>query len=121
MRLSKQVPTSNPAGHRCPQPIRTPTAPDRTAPRRPNQTGAAPRPPPMDQEHPYKNKINSNILSESLEDTVKRVVPYYEKKIKPLPMITNQFDLKECDKALKLFDKQSASVGKIIINCIIND
>jgi len=44
-----------------------------------------------------------------------------EKKIKPLPMITNQFDLKECDKALKLFDKQTESVGKIIINCIAND
>ena len=42
------------------------------------------RPPPMDKQHPYKNKINSNILSESLEDTVKRVIPYYEKKIKPL-------------------------------------
>ena len=42
------------------------------------------RPPPMDKQHPYKDKINSNILCESLEDTVKRVVPYYEKKIKPL-------------------------------------
>ena len=41
-------------------------------------------PPPMDEQHPYKGKINSKILSESLEDTVKRVVPYYEKKIKPL-------------------------------------
>ena len=42
------------------------------------------RPPPMDEKHLYKNKIKSNILSESLSDTVKRVVPYYEKKIKPL-------------------------------------
>ena len=42
------------------------------------------RPPPMDKQHPYREKINSNILSESLEDTVKRVIPYYEKKIKPL-------------------------------------
>ena len=42
------------------------------------------RPPPMDKQHPYKNKIDSNILSESLEDTIKRVIPYYEKKIKPL-------------------------------------
>ena len=41
-------------------------------------------PPPMDEQHPYKGKINSKILNESLEDTVKRVVPYYEKKIKPL-------------------------------------
>ena len=42
------------------------------------------RPPAMDIKHPYRKKINSNILSESLEDTVKRVIPYYEKKIKPL-------------------------------------
>ena len=42
------------------------------------------RPPPMSKQHPYRNKINSNILSESLEDTIKRVIPYYEKKINPL-------------------------------------
>ena len=42
------------------------------------------RPPPMDKQHPYKNKIKSNISSESLKDTIKRVAPYYEKKIKPL-------------------------------------
>ena len=42
------------------------------------------RPPPMNKQHPYKDKINSNILSESLEDTVQRVIPYYEKKIRPL-------------------------------------
>jgi len=42
------------------------------------------RPPPMDEKHLYKNKIKSNILSESLSDTVKRVMPYYEKNIKPL-------------------------------------
>ena len=45
------------------------------------------RPPPMDKQHPYKKKINSNILGESLEDTVKRVVPYYEKKIEPLILL----------------------------------
>ena len=42
------------------------------------------RPPPMDEQHPYKNKIGSDILGESLKDTVNRVIPYYEKKIKPL-------------------------------------
>ena len=42
------------------------------------------RPPPMEKQHPYKDKIDSNILSESLEDTVKRVIPYYEKRIKPI-------------------------------------
>ena len=41
-------------------------------------------PPPMNIEHPYKNKINSDILSESLNDTFKRVIPYYNEKIKPL-------------------------------------
>jgi len=42
------------------------------------------RPPIMEDDHPYKNKIKSNILTESLEDTIKRVIPYYEKKIKPI-------------------------------------
>ena len=41
-------------------------------------------PPPMESDHPYKNEINSNILGESLKDTFERVVPYYDKKIKPL-------------------------------------
>ena len=42
------------------------------------------KPPRMDEDHPYKNKIKSNILSESLKDTYERVVPYYNKKIEPL-------------------------------------
>ena len=41
-------------------------------------------PPPMESNHPYKDKISSDILSESLKDTFNRVVPYYEKEIKPL-------------------------------------
>jgi len=41
-------------------------------------------PPQMESQHPYKNKINSNILSESLEDTFKRVSPYYNENIEPL-------------------------------------
>ena len=41
-------------------------------------------PPQMDAQHPYKNKIKSNILSESLKDTFNRVMPYFNKKIKPL-------------------------------------
>ena len=41
-------------------------------------------PPPMKKNHPYKKKINSNILSESLKDTFNRVVPYYNENIKPL-------------------------------------
>jgi len=42
------------------------------------------QPPPMNDDHPYRNKINTNIRSESLEDTINRVIPYFEKKIKPL-------------------------------------
>ena len=38
----------------------------------------------MKLEHPYKNKINSNILGESLKNTFDRVIPYYEEKIEPL-------------------------------------
>ena len=41
-------------------------------------------PPPLESNHPYKKKINSNILCESLKDTFERVIPYYKKKIEPL-------------------------------------
>jgi len=41
-------------------------------------------PPPMEPDHLYKNKINSIILAESLQDTFKRVVPYYSETIEPL-------------------------------------
>ena len=41
-------------------------------------------PPQMEAKHPYKNKIKSNILGESLKDTFNRVMPYFNKKIKPL-------------------------------------
>ena len=41
-------------------------------------------PPSMNSKHPYKNKINSNILGESLKDTFERVIPYYNEKIEPL-------------------------------------
>jgi len=47
-------------------------------------------PPPMDSQHPYKDKIfskiptNKMLKGESLKDTFERVVPYYEKEIAPL-------------------------------------
>ena len=41
-------------------------------------------PPSINPQHPYKNKINSNILGESLKDTFERVIPYYNEKIEPL-------------------------------------
>jgi len=40
-------------------------------------------PPQMEPDHPYKKKIKSDILSESLKDTYERVVPYYNKNIEP--------------------------------------
>jgi 2,3-bisphosphoglycerate-dependent phosphoglycerate mutase len=46
-------------------------------------------PPQMDSNHPYKDKINSKILGESLKDTFDRVIPYFNKKIKPL-LFTNK-------------------------------
>ena len=41
-------------------------------------------PPPIEEQHPYKNKINSSVLNESLKDTFERVIPYYDKEIEPL-------------------------------------
>ena len=41
-------------------------------------------PPKMESDHPLKNKIKSKILGESLKDTFQRVVPYFNKIIKPL-------------------------------------
>jgi 2,3-bisphosphoglycerate-dependent phosphoglycerate mutase len=38
----------------------------------------------MESDHPFKNKIKSEILGESLKDTFGRVMPYFNKKIKPL-------------------------------------
>ena len=38
----------------------------------------------MEADHPYKNKIKSKILGESLKDTFLRVMPYFNEKIKPL-------------------------------------
>jgi len=38
-------------------------------------------PPKMESIHPYKNKIKSDILSESLKDTFERVIPFFKEKI----------------------------------------
>ena len=38
----------------------------------------------MESGHPFKKKIKSEISGESLKDTFERVVPYFDKKIKPL-------------------------------------
>ena len=44
-------------------------------------------PPKIESDHPYKNKIKSNIVGESLKDTFNRVIPYFNKKIKPLILL----------------------------------
>ena len=44
-------------------------------------------PPKMEPDHPFKNKIKSKILGESLKDTFGRVVPYFNEKIKPLILL----------------------------------
>ena len=41
-------------------------------------------PPKMESDHPFKNKINSEIIGESLKDTFERVIPYYNNNIEPL-------------------------------------
>jgi len=41
-------------------------------------------PPKMEPDHPFKNKIKSKILGESLKDTFERTIPYFNKKIKPI-------------------------------------
>ena len=41
-------------------------------------------PPKININHPYFNDINSKILGESLKDTFERVIPYFNKKIRPL-------------------------------------
>ena len=41
-------------------------------------------PPPIEYDHPFKDKINSNISGESLKNTFERVSIYYENKIEPL-------------------------------------
>jgi len=38
----------------------------------------------MESNHPFRDKIKSSISSESLKDTFDRVIPYFNKKIKPL-------------------------------------
>ena len=42
------------------------------------------QPPPMDSKNPYRNKIDSNISSESLKDTFERVIPFYKENVEPL-------------------------------------
>jgi len=41
-------------------------------------------PPKMESDHPFRKKIKSEIMGESLKNTFERVVPYFDKKIKPL-------------------------------------
>ena len=75
-------------------------------------------PPPMDSNHPYKNKIYSNIPkekmsgSESLQDTFERVVPYYEKKIKPLLLSNKNILISAHGNSLRALCKNIFSISK---------
>ena len=44
-------------------------------------------PPKMEPGHPFKIEIKSEISGESLKDTFERVVPYFDRKIKPLILL----------------------------------
>ena len=44
-------------------------------------------PPKMEPGHPFKKEIKSEISGESLKDTFERVVPYFDRKIKPLILL----------------------------------
>ncbi len=77
-------------------------------------------PPAMEDSHPYKKKIKSNILGESLKDTFERVVPYYDKKIKPLIASNNNilivFHGNSCRALLmKIFNISEKEINKFEI------
>ena len=78
-------------------------------------------PPPMDLSNPYhpsKNKIYSNIPinkipdSESLRNTFERVVPYYEKKIKPLIISKKNILIAAHGNSLRALCKKILNISK---------
>ena len=78
-------------------------------------------PPPMQPSsiyHPSKNNIYSGIPadkipnSESLENTFKRVVPYYEKKIKPLLLLNKNIVISAHGNSLRALCKNIFSISK---------
>ena len=78
-------------------------------------------PPPMQSSsiyHPSKNSIYADIPvdkipnSESLENTFKRVVPYYEKKIKPLLLSNKNILISAHGNSLRALCKNIFSISK---------
>ena len=74
-------------------------------------------PPLMESRHPFKNKINTNIKSESLKDTYERVVPYYNNKIEPHILLKKNilvvFHGNSCRSLLmKIFNIPSGKIDK---------
>ena len=78
-------------------------------------------PPPMNLSNPYhpsKNKIYSNIPinkipdSESLRNTFERVVPYYEKKIKPLIISKKNILIAAHGNSLRALCKKILNISK---------
>ena len=72
----------------------------------------------LDYNEIVRNELTIKGSALSNPDDIELIIKWIsEKEIKPLPMITNEYDLLDCDKALDLFDKNSQDVGKILINC----
>ena len=75
-------------------------------------------PPPMDSQHPYKKNIYINIpkdkipVSESLEDTFQRVVPYYEKKVEPLISLKKNVLITAHGNSLRALCKKLFNISK---------
>jgi len=65
-----------------------------------------------------RNELTVKGSALSNPNDIELIIDWINKKeIQPLPMITNQYDLSECHKAMELFDNNNQDVGKIIINC----
>lgn len=65
-----------------------------------------------------RNELTIKGSALSNPNDIELIIDWINKKeIQPLPMITDQYDLLECNKALELFDNHNQDVGKILINC----
>ena len=67
-------------------------------------------PPEIGSNNPYKNKINTNIQSESLKDTFERVIPFYEKEIEPLLTLNKNICRSLLKKIFKISNKNIIKV-----------
>ena len=73
-------------------------------------------PPKMEPGHPFKKEIKSEISGESLKDTFERVMPYFDRKIKPLILLKKNilivFHGNSCRALLmKIFNVSKKKIG----------